>query len=1164
MSYSFKANALTDATLDVAMAATPVDAIVSIPDDLVPTPASIPASGTDAQVTEVKATEGHENPTPVDSSTMTGTPFIGTETLGKYDWDKKEPQLEEPGGEHTKWDGTPEFEKNEENKNDGTWGAEKDGKTEENKNDGAWVASKNDGTWGAENDGEKNEKNENEGTWGADNDEGDKNIGDDGNASEEEEANENVYQKRMPYMGGKDGLCHETVPAAYCHFALNGKHFGQEQDRNLVYSDNASSPIWTINFHYTEKDIRSQIVIIGAIQRSMDVRHNPTQAKIHRVSIAIDPSQVTDLEIKAPGDFTLPESFGEVTGFQPENIALITIEVSRTLLCNSDPPELGNHHAHNRLRKMAAAFRKCNKSDTSMTIEILVHCEDFSILKNMSNKFDSDMNHDPTLDWIKDSPVAHALKQNNLHSAKTRPALSDPSIILSLRRIYADRVSFLRDHIYCGYLERLYVLGLIGETMGHEFQAAFIALPGSAFPRNANDNRLWNLYRMTVKWPKELDRPRKGDKFAVRLGFEVPPCQTYVAPPPPAEPDKEDPKLSDDESGDEKVDIAHAREEFRVIFPQAVNASVDQNVAPDDEDIEWEENRRRAQADEQNCTWSGEYFGADTLDIPGEITIVIRRPFNQHWEGPRDAKPTVETDIPTAETRFKTFKRFADHVSTQTPRFPVKIKPIDHDQGWKDQLRCLNDFGEMDIVRNYPNNSHAEYLRDFTLSGFTTVEDNPVKFLDKIDRNKAKKIFSDLTPYQARQFQDAFTAIPNGIALVEGCPAAGKTRIVINLVTAWLARNDAGINDDGRLQHPVLWVTDTNEAVNQASSRIAESLTNMDDKKQFIVIRLYNMDTETDLFINTHVANHISHMPFFQNVDAETAFIDGLLNEFGGRYKDLIKDSRRTDRVHEFTLHQAANKYMMDFPDLPTVQHLSTLFSSQRKNPSAVTIKDIERAVKDLFYAVLQTAHVVLATCSNALNKKCSDWFHPTLIVKDEDPKSQPQYTYGLIAAYPKLQLLVLAGDLKQDRMYWQTNQNKDFINPFISTGLYSSFERFKDFGIRVCGLYEQHRMWNPLFVAMISRHFYNTAMFNANLTKQEPYEVVFMKQFHEKKFGIPSNVIGIDLTAGRTIPEEGGTSLCNAAHAEWAVKYITELLEAIKATKLAIDKNKFTVAVFY
>jgi len=964
-------------------------------------------------------------------------------------------------------------------------------------------------------------------------------ISEQADKSEDEKTDDKTYTARMPYLGARDGINYEIVPSSHCHFALKGTHYGITQNRNLSFPNIIDSPTWSIHFFQNEDNIRGQLVIEGAIARDMAIEYNPRQEKVHHVSIAIDPLQVVNHTVEFPGEFVLPGAFGDVEGFRGENIALLRIHAKQALLCNSVPPQLASEKAQSRLLKMTSAFRKANKKATDkhpMAVEILVHCETKDVLEKMKVKFTNDLGDDPNARWSKDSPTLHALRQGNLYGATERPLLSDPSMLLNLRRVYGDRLTFLRDHVYCAYFERLYELGSIGEVMALDFPAVFIPIPGSAYAKNTTDNILPKMYRMTVKWPKTIVRPRKGERFSVMIPIEVPQCKVYEAP-------ATEPNSWSGEAVNE------------------INTTSVYVKTAEEEEEEDDDDRAHNTLD-QNQTWQAMYLGVDALEIPGEITFTIHRPYDQNWKGPKDLKPTVGTVMPAAETRFKTLKRFADYVTTQAKRTNVKVFPIDHDQGWKDQLRCINEFSEMDTVRGFPNNCRAEYIRDFTLAGSTDSETLPYIFLDRIDVKKGRKILSDLNPYQNRQFRDAFSESKHGIVLVEGCPAAGKTRTVVKLVTVWLGREDSIYTKDGCPTHSVLWVTDTNEAVNQASVRIAESLGKMDRKAPFHIIRLYNMDAEMSMFINAHIANHAADMDFVKKVTADSAFIDSLLDDFGSKYKDLSKDNRRTDMVQEFTLHQAAQKYIRDFPKLDIVVNLQSLFSKQRINPLASTMKDIERQTKVIFHAVIKTTHVLLATCATALGKRCSDWFKPTLVIKDEDPKSQPQYTYGLIAAYSTLELLVLAGDLNQDRMYWKTNQNPEYVNPFINTGLYSTFERYKDLGVDVCALYQQHRMWNAPFVAFISRHFYNTAMRDGNIGKVEVPEVAFMKSFHDSKFGIPSNVIGIDLSAGRTIPEENGTSLFNAAHAEWVTKYAEDLIHEIKDTKIPIDKEKFTLAV--
>jgi len=142
-------------------------------------------------------------------------------------------------------------------------------------------------------------------------------------SEDEQETEEQARDQRMPYMGAKNGINLEVVPSSSCYFALEGKHYGEENNRNLVFKDNISSPKWSIRILQNEDTIRGQLMIVGSIRRDMSVEHNPRQEKAHAVTIVIDPIHVLDCQVKLPGEFICPEAFGPVEGFQGKDIALI-------------------------------------------------------------------------------------------------------------------------------------------------------------------------------------------------------------------------------------------------------------------------------------------------------------------------------------------------------------------------------------------------------------------------------------------------------------------------------------------------------------------------------------------------------------------------------------------------------------------------------------------------------------------------------------------------------------------------------------------------------------------------------------------------------------------------------------------------------------------------
>jgi len=68
-------------------------------------------------------------------------------------------------------------------------------------------------------------------------------------------------------------------------------------------------------------------------------------------------------------------------------------------------------------------------------------------------------------------------------------------------------------------------------SLGHKkLGRYFTSNPKFRFRQNEIDNILPKIYHMTVKWPKTLDRPRKGDRFSIIISFEIPPCKVCEVP----------------------------------------------------------------------------------------------------------------------------------------------------------------------------------------------------------------------------------------------------------------------------------------------------------------------------------------------------------------------------------------------------------------------------------------------------------------------------------------------------------------------------------------------------------------------------------------------------------------------------------------------------------
>jgi len=101
-------------------------------------------------------------------------------------------------------------------------------------------------------------------------------------------------------------------------------------------------------------------------------------------------------------------------------------------------------------------------------------------------------------------------------------------------------------------------------------------------------------------------------------------------------------------------------------------------------------------------TWTATFYGEDSLSVPGEVTFALTRPKQPDWAGPREAQPIVATAIPAVETRFAFMDRWMDYMVTQAVRTGIFLIPVDHYQEYKDSIRNLNGFLDMEKNDNFP------------------------------------------------------------------------------------------------------------------------------------------------------------------------------------------------------------------------------------------------------------------------------------------------------------------------------------------------------------------------------------------------------------------------------------------------------------------------------
>lgn len=598
---------------------------------------------------------------------------------------------------------------------------------------------------------------------------------------------------------------------------------------------------------------------------------------------------------------------------------------------------------------------------------------------------------------------------------------------------------------------------------------AITQVPGSAFATNVHDNALPKLYRLSVRWPEDVDRPKIGDRFETVMPFDVGQCTAWTGPPVK----RSAPQfVSDFDDGDEIISGQTAEEK---------------------EDDAWE--RSQEYKEERRKVWSVFFWGSDDLTVPGETTMWAERPSDALWEGPADLTPTVPTDVPVHEQRFHTKSRYIEIVKSQAQRHALSFMLVSSNQTYKDMVRCINDFAGLEAPELDPPNA-AQHLLKLITSG--DLQRNPFRvrnLLNATDGSLFTRLTLNLTDYQRGRLTQTLSTVEHGIALIKGCPAAAKTVMLEISALLFLTHKQVPHMQE-------LFVTDTNAGVNDIASRLAHraSQAGMQD---VTIIRLHSLEGEISRFIARHIQGYGSARPRFQG-SASGAVVPEVIDVLGSAHEGHKTDKRYDQNIVNLDLNAGIAHFCSTKPNDEDVVALRTKITDFKGNADAGVMTEIKALVKSLIGKVLKTANIVVTTCSLAIQNGVSSRLSPRYIFKDEDCRSWPQYFYALAGAYSgSVDTFFIAGDPIQKKPYIGSEISQDGVNPFVRELAYTIFQRFEDMGIKVYPFYEQHRMHNKSFVKYMSEHHYMDAIVDGTLLRPLPRKLSLCVNFTKKPIAL-------------------------------------------------------------
>ncbi|TAQ84866.1 hypothetical protein B7494_g6805 [Chlorociboria aeruginascens] len=899
---------------------------------------------------------------------------------------------------------------------------------------------------------------------------------------------------------------YEVVPASPTYFSINSRAYGIQSDSELMPSIYRTelSPKYIFKAFTMEPNLRGLISIQGQIERDTSAVDNPTHQPIYIFYLEIDLANVIDMT------YDKPRTWSENAFPDAEEFGLLTMTCQSIRMSNGSVPTLKNAAAEERLRLQNNAIASGNDKLTfQFLLEYVTLDNNPDVLSTVLDyKWHADSASDPMELWIKDSKVKRQLLIGNIFSPLERAGLSEDNLVLALRRTHADSLEFKVFTIYSLAIENLFTESIAVTIATKTMPTAITHVPGSAFATNAHDNNLPNLYRLSVRWAQDVEKPKVGDKFEIVVPFDVGPCPPWTGPP-----------------------VVRAVPQFSDDFEDDVEIITRQTAGKEDDAF----SKILEDKQERRKVWAVYFWGSDELTVPGEITMWA----DSLWEGPPELSPTVPTQIPVHERDFHTKSRYIEIVKSQAQRHPLIFKLVSSNRTFKDMVRCINSFTTLEEVSN-PTNT-AQHLLKLMISG--DLLRNPFRtrnMLTVTDSSLFTRLTLNLTEYQRDRLIQTLSRVEHGVVLIKGCSAAAKT--VMLEISALLLNS---YKEVARTQS--LFVTDANAGVNDIASRLARRATQA-GMTDLLIIRLHSIDGEVSRFIAKYIHGFGSARPRLHALQDGTS-VATAIDDLASKHEKHKVDKRYDQNIVNLDLNAALVHFLSTNPNDNLVAILRTkmLLFSQNAKPDDMTV--IKSLVKSLIDKILDIANIVITTCSLAIQDSISSRFYPRYIFKDEDCRSWPHYFYSLAGAYNfSVDTFFIAGDPIQKNPYIPSNISRNGVNPLVRELGYMAFQRFEDMGIKVYPFYEQHRMNNQAFVKYISEHHYTNAMVDGTLDRPAPPQVDFMRRFHLEHYGIDSNVAILVSRESHSQQVEGGTSLFNDAHAEIAQRYMAQLRSALQS----------------
>jgi hypothetical protein len=941
----------------------------------------------------------------------------------------------------------------------------------------------------------------------------------------------------------------EIVSQLNVYLAIDGETFQDPAQADLRNRDPSKISSFVVAINTREKNLPASMIITSKTKLLQDPLINPRLDPWHYIELRVNAADIFNYKVTELKDMTeLPAHLNLPADFERKGRALVSFTTNRPMLLNAhEVPVLQNSADLPGLSSLRDKVQKIIDNDFNKTehrYEFLIKYEASTKahLAKLGHRAISDRAADPSWLWSDNSPNKHEYRQGNIKDAEDRPEIHHDYYLLH-ERVPGNRYALAQRYIYALTDENNIARMEHIEIAASQYSCAILPVKGSARKVAELDNSEPNMYLLSVRFGKDVTKPKQEDTLIIHMPYEVPPCPEPTDPK-DRKPDFKGPHKVDEEPAEQYGDITTFTE-----TNEEKNDLIEQTHA------DYLESR--------NKLWFGKVVPSCSLNPAGETLVMIFRPVYADWQGKdKMAAPTVGTKVPVTLTEIDSILKAKKYIeSDQAFREWLSIEKTFNDKTYNDLVRLINDFVQLGT-----GNVHQRL--DQHWAEFMTYANANLPYLEIDLRKLIPQDISIFTKGWRSTHKKGLVQAFNkdywrhGIALFEGVPGAGKTFLVVN-ITLMLSLN--GLKG--------IIICDTNNLVNEWAEKLTEAAEAFFTKNpdavmpvtQIRICRVHSWETEKSEFIGNFIP--VQHRTYF-GAEVQPAFLlEKMIDDVGQQSADNKKKKDRRFKVKELSLSQWMVTYLNE--NLNGVddrwQTLLQMLETKRDNPSDATFNTahLNSLITDLRAEALSSMNLVVTTCGQAIRPGFSDRFKPIFFIKDEDPASQPAFFMAFLAAFPSLRFGKLVGDPRQKGPYVVQLLKNDKRTYFGRTLKFSAFTWATHAGLKVIFLADQMRMQGCRpYVAWFSKYRYGGALNDGHLHTAEPNEVHAARKIHKSMFNIPSTCVMIMLKGTYTDREEGGTTTINLSMQLWVLEvYIREFFRRLLGEKrFKVDVSKWTL----